>query len=68
MRSDGKRRIFIGEGTALIFAQLRAAMAGFGGTFVEAHTLDERTAKVSKAMIGRTLTDREVRALLRRIA
>jgi hypothetical protein len=43
-------------------------MTGFEGDFVEALKLDARTAKkVPKAMIGRALTDREVRALLKRM-
>jgi hypothetical protein len=38
---DGKRRIFIQEAHALIFARLKASFAGFDeGTFVEAHALD----------------------------
>jgi hypothetical protein len=34
---DGKRRIFIQEAGALIFARLRAGIAGFEGEFIEAH-------------------------------
>ena len=42
---DGERRIFIQEAHALIFARLKAAIAGFDdGVFVEAHMLDAKTA------------------------
>ena len=38
---DRERRIFIQEAHALIFARLKAAIAGFDdGEFVEAHMLD----------------------------
>ena len=44
----------------MIFARLRASIDGFGGTFVEAHPLDAKTAKkIPKRMIGRVLTARE---------
>ena len=37
---DGERRIFIQEAHALIFARLKAAIAGFDdGEFVETHML-----------------------------
>ena len=67
---DGERRIFIQEASTLIFARLKASIAGFdGGVFIEAHMLDEKRAKkVPKNMIGRLLTDREVSALLDRMA
>ena len=54
---DGERRVFIQEGSALIFARLDAAIAGFDdGVFVEAHMLDAKTAKkVPKKMIGRVV-------------
>ena len=42
---DGERRVRIQEGNALIFARLNAVIDGFGGTFVEAHALDAKTAK-----------------------
>lgn len=65
---DGKRRIFIQAASTLIYARLWASTAGFEGTFVEAHKLDQQRArKVPKAMIGRVLTDREVAALLERL-
>jgi hypothetical protein len=66
---DGKRRIFIQEAGALIFARLNASIAGFDGEFVEGHALDARmTRKVPRAMRGRVLTDTEVLALLDRLA
>jgi hypothetical protein len=66
---DGKRRVFIQEAGALIFARLHAAIAGFDGTFIEAHAFDERHAKKApKRMIGRALSDREVTTLLDRLA
>ena len=63
---DGKRCTFIQEAHALIFARLRASVAGFDeGTFVEAHKLDATIAKkIPKTMIGRELTPGEVSALL----
>jgi hypothetical protein len=66
---DGERRVFIQEAGALIFARLHAGIAGFDGVFVEAHVLDEvRARKVTKRMIGRALSDREVSALLDRMS
>ena len=67
---DGKRCIFIQEAGALIFARLKASIAGFDeGMFVEAHMLDAKTArKVLKKMIGRVLSPREVSALLDRLS
>jgi len=53
---------------ALIYARLRAAMNGFGGSFIEAHALDARlTKKIPKRMIGKALTAREAAALLDRL-
>ena len=67
---DGERRIFIQKAGALIFARLKASIAGFDeGMFVEAHMLDAKTArKVPKKMIGRVLSPREVSALLDRLS
>jgi len=37
----------------MLFARLNAMIDGFGGTFVEAHPLDKKTAKrIPKRMIG----------------
>ena len=48
---------------------LHASYDGFGGTFVEAHPLDAKTAKrIPKRMIGRSLTVDEAAALLERLA
>ena len=66
---DGKRRIFIQEAGAMIFAKIKTSTAGFEGEPVEAYALDKaRARKVPKKMIGRTLSDREVRALLDRMS
>ena len=57
----------IREDSTLIFAKVKAAIYGFGGTFVEAHQLDASTArKVPRKMIGRALTADEAAALLDR--
>ena len=67
---DCKRCVFIQEAGALIFARLKASIAGFDdGVFVEAHMLDARTAKkVPKKMVGRMLLDCEVSTLLDRMS
>ena len=66
----GERHIFIQEAHALIFARLKASIAGFDdGVFVEAHALDAKTAKkVPQKMIGRVLSPREVSPLLDRLS
>ena len=38
---DGKRRIFIQEAGAMIFAKIKASTAGFEGEPVEAYALDK---------------------------
>ena len=65
-----ERCVFIQEAGALIFARLKASIAGFDvGVFVETHMLDAKTAKkVPKKMIGRVLSPREVSALLNRLS
>ena len=66
---DGERRVSIQEGSTLNFARLDAVIAGVEGVFVGGRMLDERHAKkVPKNMVGRALTDREVRALIDRMA
>ena len=43
---DGKRCVFIQEAGAMIFARIKASIAGFdAGVFVEAHMLDAKTAR-----------------------
>jgi hypothetical protein len=65
---DGERRVMIREDTNVFFAQVKAAIDGFGGTFVESHQLDAATAKkIPKRMIGRALTAAEAAALLDKI-
>jgi hypothetical protein len=47
--------VFIQEASALIYARLRASLAGFGGEFIEAHELDaERAQNAPAKMIGRS--------------
>ena len=66
---EGERRVMIREDTNMFFAQVKAAIDGFGGRFVEAHPLDAKTAKrIPKRMVGRTLTADEAAALLDRLA
>ena len=44
---------------------MHGAIDGFGGTFVEAHPLDAKTAKrIPRKLIGRTLTVDEAAAVL----
>ena len=65
---DGERRVMIRDDNALIFARLRAAMNGFGGSFIEAHALDVKLAKkIPKRMIGKALTASEAAVLLDRL-
>jgi hypothetical protein len=42
---DGKRHVFVQEAGALIFARLKASLAGFEGQFVEARALQPRHAR-----------------------
>jgi hypothetical protein len=64
----GERRVRIQWADALVFARLRAAIGGFKGTFLEAHRLDEKTArKIPRKMIGRALTAHEAAALIQRL-
>ena len=66
---DGERRVMIREDTNVFFADVKAAIDGFRGTFVEAHALDAKTAKkIPKRMIGRTLTLDKAAALLDKMA
>ena len=66
---DREPGVMIRADSALIFARMRATLDCFGGTFVEAHALDAKTAKkIPKAMIGRALTAREAAAVLDRLS
>ena len=59
---------FIQEAGTLIFARLRAGIAGFDGGLVEAHALDQKHArKVRKVMRGRVLTGKKALVLLDRM-
>jgi len=65
---NGKRYVFLGEGSALTFARLRATMVGLDRGFVEAHALDAlRARKVPRRLIGRVLTPHTASRLLDRM-
>lgn len=65
---DGNRSVFIQEAHFAKAAELKAAMAGREGLCEEIHMLDDKTArKVPKNMIGRALSGKEVKVLLKRI-
>src|SRR4051812_2642879 len=65
---EGDRSVFIGNAKGLLFARLQALEAGHKGEFVEALTLDNKTARtIGKKMIGRTLRHTEVKELLAKI-
>ena len=52
----------------LAAARLKAAVAGVGGDFVEAHELGDKIGrKVPKDLIGRALTLKEAQELLNRL-
>jgi hypothetical protein len=66
---DGARVVRIQEGGAMLFARLNAMIDGFGGKFVEAHPLDDKTAKrIQKRMTGRTFKADEAAKVLDRLA
>jgi hypothetical protein len=53
----------------ILMARMRASIAGTEGEFQEGHALDAKTArKVPKAPIGKIMTTKEVRALLKRLS
>jgi hypothetical protein len=66
---EGIRSFFIAKANNQIFAWISSAIAGHqGGTPVETHELDEKTArKVPKKMIGRVLSGKEAKELLKRL-
>ncbi len=67
-RVDGEPRVRIEEAQSLMFARLKANIAGHEGEFVEAHELDDKTAKqVPKDMRGRVLSGIEAARLLKRM-
>jgi hypothetical protein len=55
----GRRRVFIQEAGALIFAKLHAPFAGFDGEFIEAHQLDATQARKVPKKDDRPHGDRE---------
>lgn len=66
---DGKRRFFIVRAGGLVIARLKAAVAGLDvPSFVEGHEVDEASAKnVPKDMLGKVLSEADVRALYKRL-
>lgn len=61
--------VYIVQASHLLMARMKAGMAGQDGEFQEGHRLDRKTAKkIPAKMIGRTLSQREAVALLKRIA
>ncbi len=63
-------QVFIEDRSTLLYARMNIAMRGDApaSTFVEAHELDEKIAKkIPVRMIGRALSQREAKALLKRI-
>jgi hypothetical protein len=66
---EGARSYFLQPAAESIFAQLKSAIAGHeGGKPVEVSEIDPESArKVPKDMIGRVLSEREVRKLMRLI-
>jgi hypothetical protein len=66
---NGAPRVFIQEANAAIVARMQASIAGHQGKFSVMHELDERTSKkVPKKMVGRVLTAKEAKALLKRFS
>ena len=66
---EGRRIVFLQEGRDVLHARLLASIAGFEGAFVEAHTLDARTArKVPKRAIGRVMPAEEAAGVLEKMA
>lgn len=63
-----KPSVFIVEAYYPIAAVLKAAIAGHAGKYKEVHTLVPKVAKrVPNRMIGRALSEGEVKALLKRM-
>jgi hypothetical protein len=67
--SRGAVEVFIVQAHHLMMARMRAGMAGQQGTLQEGHELDRKTArKIPAKMVGRSLSQKEAMALLKRIA
>jgi hypothetical protein len=67
MAYTGEPRVFIADSGGEI-GMLKASMAGMEGRPAETYMLDEKTErKIPKAMIGRALSQREAKALLKKI-
>lgn len=59
--------VFIADSGFLILAKVRASLAGQTGEFQEGYLLDIKTAtKIPAKMIGRTISQKEAFALLKR--
>jgi hypothetical protein len=60
--------LFIQPGGSLIYARMKAAIAGVDGGFQEGHELDADMArKIPKAQIGTPLNQKQATALLKRL-
>jgi hypothetical protein len=60
--------VYIVKARHLMMARMRAGMAGQQGQFQEGHQLDRKTAsKIPATLVGRSLSQKEATALLRRI-
>lgn len=64
----GERSVFLQPASSTIYGWLRSAIAGHEGKMVEIHELDRKTERlIPKKMIGRALSQREAKALLKKI-
>ena len=67
-RNDDDVGVNIQPARSLIYARMRAALAGMYGEFQGGHELDDKTAKkVPKNQIGKPLTRRQANALLKKL-
>jgi hypothetical protein len=67
--TSGDIQVHIVEANHLMLARIKAGMVGQKGVFQEGHQLDAKTArKIPEKMVGRSLSQKEATALLKRIA
>jgi hypothetical protein len=67
-REGDEPHVMVAEGNALLFARLRALIAGLKGQYVEGHQLTPAMArKVPKRMVGRPLSKAEAAQLITRL-